>query len=162
MAQTLPLEVFVDRKIKKWRERAASRNCRLVDGVGVSPLEEMIYIWSKFGAAFSLIAYIYLDLPDGYKKMNQENFDISLMALDYTKDEQDPDERAIRWLLMAVLHRRMEKLQEAKDMLERVMLQAEFSFTGLYHDKWMSTFASNVFFICRNLPMVTYSTGGLL
>ncbi|KAI5800121.1 outer membrane protein Iml2/Tetratricopeptide repeat protein 39 [Geopyxis carbonaria] len=119
MAQNLPLEVFADRKIKKWRARAISRNCRLIDGVGVSPLEEMIYIWN------------------GYRKMHQENFDISLKALDYSKNEEDPDEQAIRWLLMAVVHRRMGKLQEAKSMLERVIPLEKHSLTGLHHDEWM-------------------------
>lgn len=47
MAQSLPLEVFADRKIKKWQARATARGIRLVDGVGASPISEMIYIWSK-------------------------------------------------------------------------------------------------------------------
>lgn len=47
MAQSLPLEIFADRKIKKWQTRATARGIRLVDGVGASPISEMIYIWSK-------------------------------------------------------------------------------------------------------------------
>ena len=48
MAQGLPLEIFAERKIKKWQARATARGVRLVDGVGASPAEEMIYIWSQF------------------------------------------------------------------------------------------------------------------
>lgn len=47
MAQGLPLEVFADRKIKKWKARAQAQGVRLVEGVGVSPVEEMLYFWSK-------------------------------------------------------------------------------------------------------------------
>lgn len=47
MAQSLPLEVFADRKIKKWQARAKERNVRLIEGVGVSPVEEMMYFWSE-------------------------------------------------------------------------------------------------------------------
>lgn len=47
MAQGLPLEVFADRKIKKWTARAQIQGVRLVEGVGVSPVEEMLYFWSK-------------------------------------------------------------------------------------------------------------------
>ena len=46
MAQSLPLETFADRKIKKWQARATAKGVRLVDGAGVSPIEEMIYVWS--------------------------------------------------------------------------------------------------------------------
>lgn len=47
MARALPLEIFADRKVKKWQARATANGSRLVDGTGVSPIEEMIYIWSK-------------------------------------------------------------------------------------------------------------------
>jgi Protein of unknown function (DUF3808) len=47
MAQGLPLEVFADKKIKKWNARAKERGVRLIDAVGVSPVEEMMYFWSK-------------------------------------------------------------------------------------------------------------------
>jgi hypothetical protein len=47
MAQGLPLEVFADRKVKKWQARATTTGARLVDAVGVGPMEEMIYIWSE-------------------------------------------------------------------------------------------------------------------
>lgn len=48
MAQGLPLEMFADRKLKKWKARALSKGVRVIEGVGVSPVEEMIYFWSKY------------------------------------------------------------------------------------------------------------------
>lgn len=48
MAQGLPLEMFADRKLKKWKARALAKGVRVVEGVGVSPVEEMIYFWSKY------------------------------------------------------------------------------------------------------------------
>ena len=47
MARALPLEIFADRKVRKWQARATANGSRLVDGAGVSPIEEMVYIWSK-------------------------------------------------------------------------------------------------------------------
>lgn len=47
MAQGLPLEAFADRKVKKWKARSTAKGVRLIDGVGVAPIEELIYVWSK-------------------------------------------------------------------------------------------------------------------
>ena len=58
MAQGLPLEIFADRKVKKWQARATAEGVRLVDGVGVNPVEEMIYIWSKSSRQKSRITWI--------------------------------------------------------------------------------------------------------
>lgn len=104
MAQSLPLETFADRKIKKWRARSEALGCRLVDGVGVSPIEEMIYVWN------------------GYKRMDETNFEISMKALEYGEEtEKDADEIAMRRFLKSVVLRRRGKLVEADDLLEKVV-----------------------------------------
>lgn len=46
MARQLPFDVFVLRKVNKWQQRAQERSIELVDAIGVSPTEEMSYLWS--------------------------------------------------------------------------------------------------------------------
>lgn len=54
MAKSLPLETYCDRKVKKWKRFAAARNCKLVEVIGVSPLEDMIYMWSMLQLYYDL------------------------------------------------------------------------------------------------------------
>jgi len=42
MARQLPFDTFVLRKIAKWEQRAKAQNCKFVDGIGVSPVIEMV------------------------------------------------------------------------------------------------------------------------
>jgi len=47
MAKSLPLDLFVERKVKKWEAHSKEYNLRFIESVGISPAEEMIYLWSK-------------------------------------------------------------------------------------------------------------------
>ncbi|KAI5819746.1 hypothetical protein BZA77DRAFT_142537 [Pyronema omphalodes] len=140
MAQGLPLEIFSDRKVKKWQARATAKGVRLVDGVGVSPIEEMIYIWN------------------GYKRQPPEALEASLQAIKYGEDEVNkdaPDEKAIRWVLESVIMRRKGEISKAKELLTMVIdkqtpAQAMF-------DMWMAPAANYELAVChwKSLPEIS-------
>lgn len=121
MAQSLPLEVFADRKIKKWQARAKERDVRLVEGVGVSPIEEMMYFWN------------------GYKRMDNEDFAKSLVALNWREEqlkEDAIDERAIHSLLTSVVKRNMGELEGAREHLQEVLSIDKYLLKGGFKDDW--------------------------
>jgi hypothetical protein len=135
MAQGIPLEIFADRKIKKWQARATIQGTRLVDAVGVSPIEEMIYIWSRFH--YFLIFQPIADELDGYKRMDHENLEASLKAISFGREKNDDaDEVSIRCLLESVVYRRLGRLEKAKSLLEPLVDQPMSQ--ALLCDKWMS------------------------
>ncbi|RPA95293.1 hypothetical protein L873DRAFT_1698592 [Choiromyces venosus 120613-1] len=106
MAQGLPVEVFADKKIKKWVARSKEKGIRLADAIGVSPVQEMMFFWN------------------GYRRMDQENFQKSLQALQYRGDEEmeneSIDEQAIRWLLLSIVMRNTGQWDKAREYLEKI------------------------------------------
>ncbi|KAF2173241.1 hypothetical protein M409DRAFT_62806 [Zasmidium cellare ATCC 36951] len=108
MARQLPLDVFIVRKLAKWtaRAKASSPTTDLVDAIGVSPLEEMIYFWS------------------GFRRMRPEHVHLSLACLAWSETQHaqaeppEPiDERAILALLTATCLRTLNRLAEAQATL---------------------------------------------
>ena len=121
LAQALRLEVFADRKIKKWQARANERNVRLVDGVGVSPIEEMMYFWN------------------GYNRMSRDDFTKSLASLEWKNEELKDDamdERAIYLLLTGVVLRNMGDLEGARERLSKVLSIDKPLLKGGLKDTW--------------------------
>jgi len=128
MAQGLPVEVFADKKIKKWVARSKEKGIRLAEAVGVSPVEEMMFFWN------------------GYRRMDQENFQKSLQALQYRGDEEMEDEaideQAIRWLLLSAVMRNAGQWEEARGYLEKIEEVDRTQFRGALVNDYMSAFPS--------------------
>jgi hypothetical protein len=119
MAKQLPFEVFIQRKLKRWEERAAALKVDLADAVGSSPVVEMVYMWN------------------GIKKMAPEEVDKCLANLEWSrctcseevrgKIQADVDESGGRVLFVAALHRRRGNYEEARKMLQDEVLAHDLS-----------------------------------
>jgi tetratricopeptide (TPR) repeat protein len=126
MARQLPFDIFVARKIQKWEARAKEWNCDLVDAVGVSPLEEMIFFWN------------------GYKRMRDDHLQVSLANLAWSESTANPhwdkegvDEQSILHVLRAATLRNMGQTAEAKAILEKEVLPIDKTLiTGNFKDNW--------------------------
>lgn len=123
MARQLPFDVFVNRKLAKWEQRRLELKAdSVVDAVGVSPIEEVIYFWN------------------GYKRMRPEHLDASLTALARGEAEGDAealDEKCIRALLRSAALRNLGRVAEAKERLLTEVLCHEWAvFKGGNKDNW--------------------------
>lgn len=126
MARQLPFDVFVSRKIQKWEARAKEWKCALIDAVGISPIEEMIYFWN------------------GYKRMRNDHLTGSLANLAWSESPANPywdkesiDEKAILHVLRAATLRNMGQPAEAKALLEKEVLSVDRTLlTGGLKDNW--------------------------
>ncbi|KIW31247.1 uncharacterized protein PV07_02911 [Cladophialophora immunda] len=126
MGRQLPFDIFVVRKISKWEERASRWNCSFVDAIGVSPLDEMIFLWN------------------GFKKMNESQLQKSLDNLAWSEStpnwsKEDVDEYAILDVLKAIILRNLRRHEESKTLLKRKLLaQGAHEFRGSNKDDWMA------------------------
>jgi hypothetical protein len=126
MGRQLPFDLFVVRKISKWEERAARRGCSFVDAVGVSPLDEMIFLWN------------------GFKKMNEAQLQDCLDNLAWSEatphwEKEDMDEYAILDILKAVILRNLRRHEDSQDVLNQKLLhQTAYEFKGGNKDDWMA------------------------
>jgi hypothetical protein len=124
MGTQLPFDMFVNRKVTKWEQRAKGWGCDFVDAVGVSPLDEMIYLWN------------------GYKRMNNVQLERSLENLAWSEsnphwEKEDLDEKALLALLRSAVLRNQRKHHEAKALLRTEILCHEpAAFKGMNRDDW--------------------------
>ncbi|KAF3196712.1 Mitochondrial outer membrane protein iml2 [Orbilia oligospora] len=112
MARTLPLETFTDRKVKKWQKFAKERKCTLVEAVGVSPLEEMIYMWN------------------GFTRMNNDLIAQSLKNLEWQAPTEEGetlkscitefDEQVIQSFLKGVLARHQGEYTKSREIFDGI------------------------------------------
>jgi hypothetical protein len=130
MARQLPFDVFITRKISKWTARSEQRGCSLIEAIGVSPLEEMIYFWS------------------GYRRMAAPQLQDSLAALarsptatgTASTDHPEPqDEQAIASLLTATINRFLGDLPSAATSLTPLLTLTPANLRsagGVHADTW--------------------------
>jgi len=117
MAKQLPFDVYVTRKVQKFEERAKEWSVDLVDAIGVSPIEEMIYLWN------------------GSKRMTTEDLNTSLSKLEWSrathpeKHESNLDETALRALLQSTVFRHLGRFDDARDVLNKEIIS---------HDRFVS------------------------
>ncbi|PVH95927.1 hypothetical protein DM02DRAFT_617548 [Periconia macrospinosa] len=131
MARQLPFDVFVNRKMSKWNDRAKEWSCDMIDAIGVSPIEEMIYFWN------------------GYKRMRNEHLDQSLANLAWSESASNPhwakeslDEKAILAVLRAAVIRSKGDSQTAKDILQKEIISVDRQlFKGHNLDSWTAPIA---------------------
>ena len=125
MARQLPFEVFLTRKIQKWESRARDWRVPFIDAVGVSPIEEMIFMWN------------------GYKRMDTSQLEQSLSRLTWSETSnpqwtrEGPDEKAILSVLHGTTLRNLQRYDEAKKCLQSGVLSFDKSeLKGGLKDDW--------------------------
>lgn len=139
MARQLPFDIFVVRKINKWDARAKEWNVPFIDAVGVSPIEEMIYLWN------------------GYKRMAPAQLEDSLACLRWSEDparnplweREGLDERAVLSVLRAAVLRSLGRYEEAKAILMRDVISHDKAlFKGALKDDWTAPTACYEMGVC--------------
>ena len=116
MARQLPFDLFVTRKITKWEARAKEWKIPFIDAVGVSPVEEMIFLWN------------------GYKRMDEDQLTASLDALSWSESstsnnqtwkKESADEHAILAVLQAATLRNLRRWDEAAALLQSHVISVD-------------------------------------
>ena len=127
MARQLPFDVFVTRKIKKWEQRSQDWGVSLIDAVGVSPIEEMVFFWN------------------GYKRMNPQQLETSLEHLAWSEDtalnpmwtKETADEKAILGMLRGATLRNLWRMDDARRSHRTNVLDVDRSeLKGGLRDDW--------------------------
>lgn len=131
MARQLPFDIFVIRKVQKWDSRARDWSVPFVDAVGVSPIEEMIFLWN------------------GYKRMDSSQLEQSLSRLSWSDTSnpqwkhEGPDEKALLSLLYGTTLRNLERYEEAKKTLRSGVLSFDKNeLKGGLKDDWTAPAAN--------------------
>lgn len=136
MARQLPFDLFVQRKLNKWQTRARTWNCDMIDAVGVSPIEEMVYFWN------------------GFKRMRSEHCETSLQRLAWSEEQEywqneTLDERAIHAVLKAATLRTMGRIPEARALIKSTILPHQWpEFKGPMKDDWTDPVAHYEMAVC--------------
>ncbi|KAK7993685.1 Palmitoyl-protein thioesterase 1 [Apiospora arundinis] len=128
MARPMPFEVYVSRKISKWEERQKSLGIDFVDAAGLSPGQEMVFLWNgtkkmaaaELAHAEQMLSWDRLTAPEEAKA--------KIMA--------ECDERVIRDVCLAALRRCGGELDEAESLLTGALAIDRNLFKGPLMDDW--------------------------
>lgn len=117
MAKAMPFDSFVVRKANAWKQLATKKGIDYVDAIGTSPLHEALYFWN------------------GYARMPEKQLKESYESLGYSGEPGTPgasqsevtiaessDEACSRYLFQAMILRYMNRLEEAKEILDTKVL----------------------------------------
>ncbi|KAI2621837.1 hypothetical protein GGR54DRAFT_83598 [Hypoxylon sp. NC1633] len=128
LSRPLPFEQFVARKLQKWEERSKEMGLDLVDVIGVSPAEEMTYLWN------------------GMKKMQVAELQMSekILAWDRLtapkavrdKIKSEIDEQAVRDLCRAAVARSLGRYDVARELLDTILSMDKLAFKGPTKDDY--------------------------
>ncbi|KAI0485047.1 breast cancer protein [Xylariaceae sp. FL0804] len=128
MSKPLPFEEFVSRKIKKWEERSKALGIDLVDVVGASPTQEMVYLWN------------------GVKRMAPPELEKANAALSWdcltapaeaqSKIRAEPDEQAVHDVCSASIFRALGQFKQARSLLEEVLQMDKLALKGPLRDDY--------------------------
>ncbi|KAI0550690.1 breast cancer protein [Xylaria curta] len=129
MARPMPFEEFVVRKLKKWEERSSSLGVDLADAIGVSPMQEMVYLWN------------------GLKKMQPAELERAASDLSWdrltcseeirSKIQAQADEKALHDLCYAAILRNLERFDEARGKLQEILNFDKSAFKGATKDDYI-------------------------
>ncbi|KAI1735377.1 breast cancer protein [Xylaria scruposa] len=129
MARPMPFEEFVVRKLKKWEERSSSWGVDLADAIGVSPMQEMVYLWN------------------GLKKMQPAELERAAGDLSWdrltcseeirSKIQAQADEKALHDLCYAAILRNLERFDEARGKLQEILNFDKSAFKGATKDDYI-------------------------
>ncbi|KAM0344902.1 hypothetical protein ACHAPU_007035 [Fusarium lateritium] len=153
MARQLPFEVFVQRKIQKWEDRAKSLSVDLADAIGPSPALEMSYMWNtnkRMGSA---------ELEKAVAGISWDRCTAKPEVVEKIKAEID--EMGSWALINASLFRNQNKFAEARELLETYVLKHDrMIFKGPTKDDYVLPAAvyekgAIAWFECCNPPQGT-------
>ena len=115
MAGKLPFELFLQRKLQRWEERAAQLGIEMADAVGASPALELCYMWNgfkKMGAA---------ELQASAENLSWDRCTCDKAVVDKMKAEGD--EMGVWAVCMAAIRRSQGRYEEAKEVLREHALK---------------------------------------
>lgn len=156
LARQLPFDAFVGRKFAKWSKRAEQWGIRLVDAVGVSPLEEIIFIWGghqRMDEGMFQESLERLWWSDGGERdvsAHPEGGERPTVLTDPNASREDLDEHAILALLRGTIQRQLGDTAAARKLLTTGIVEGHKreDFRGHLKDDWTAPNARYELGVC--------------